>query len=110
MASGWTLYESEERWYHYDFTDAALSDGKLTIEIPVEDGDTVMLTAASPDGVTYRGDYRYREGSQSNGEIRLDRFSGPAGDVLVGTWQEAGSTNGVCVIKVNNPGRANHIG
>ena len=46
MRSGWSLYQYEGQWYKHDFAEAILSDNKLAIDIPVEEGDTVTVTAA----------------------------------------------------------------
>ena len=89
MRSGWSLYKYEGQWYKQKFVEAILSDNKLAIDIAAEEGDTVTVTAVSTDGVTYKGDYRYREGSYSNGEVSLERYRGPSGDILAGEWQDA---------------------
>ncbi|MBI4401188.1 MAG: hypothetical protein HY581_06115 [Nitrospirae bacterium] len=101
MRSGWSLYHYEQQWYRHELADAQLSDSRLTFDINVEDGDVVTVTAISTDGMTYKGDYRYREGSYSNGEVCLERYKGPAGDVLVGEWREAGGPTGDWIIKLN---------
>lgn len=101
VRTGWSLYEYEGEWYKHQFVEAILSDNKLAIDIPVEEGDTVAVTAVSTDGVTYEGDYRYREGSYSNGEVSLERYRGPSGDLLSGEWREAGGPKGDWIIKVN---------
>lgn len=99
--SGWSLYEYEGQWYKHEFAEAMLSDKKLTIDIAVDEGDTVTVTAVSTDGITYKGDYRYREGSYSNGEVSLERYRGPSGDILAGEWQEAGGPKGTWIIRMN---------
>jgi len=104
MGNGWSLYHYEGQWHRHEFHEASLSDSKLVIEIAIEDGETVTVTASSRDGVRYQGDYRYREGSYSNGEVLFERFKGPAGDVLVGEWREAGGPKGDWIIKVLPPG------
>lgn len=101
MRNGWSLYHYEGQWHRHEFQEADLSDTKLTLEITIEDGDTVTVTASSRDGVRYQGDYRYREGSYSNGEVLFERFKGPAGDVLVGEWREAGGPKGDWIIKLH---------
>src|SRR2546423_8415464 len=75
MRKGCSLYQYEGQWREEAFSDAALSDRSLVIELE-RDGDCVTLTTASTDGVRYRGDYRYREGSNSNGEVYFDRYQG----------------------------------
>mgnify|MGYP001579194464 CR=1 FL=1 len=101
MRSGWSLYKYEGQWFKHECPEAILSENKLAIDIAVEEGETVTVTAVSTDGVRYKGDYRYREGSYSNGEVSLERFKGPTGDVLVGEWREAGGPRGDWIIKVN---------
>ena len=101
MRSGWSLYKYEGQWYKQEFVEAVLSDNKLAIDIAVKEGDTVTVTAVSTDGVTYQGDYRYREGSYSNGEVSLERYQGPSGDILAGEWREAGGPKGDWIIKMN---------
>jgi len=94
MPSGWTLYQYEGRWFEKEFDEAELSDNRLVVDIEADEGDTVTVTAVSKDGATYKGDYRYREGSASNGEVWFERYRGPAGDVFVGEWREAGGPTG----------------
>jgi hypothetical protein len=101
MRSGWSLYKYEGQWYKQEFIEAILSDNKLAIDIAAKEGDTVTVTAVSTDGVRYKGDYRYREGSYSNGEVSLERYRGPSGDILAGEWQEAGGPKGDWIIKVS---------
>jgi hypothetical protein len=50
----------------------------------------------------YTGDYRYREGSNSNGDVQLERYKGPTGDVFVGEWSESSTVRGEWIIKVNS--------
>ncbi len=102
MRKGWSLYQYEGHWHRHEFQGSSLSDTKLAIEIAIEDGETVTVTASSGDGVRYRGDYRYREGSYSNGEVFFERYKGPAGDLLVGEWREAGGPKGDWIIKIHS--------
>lgn len=99
MRKGWSLFQYEGQWREEAFSEAALSDQSLVIELE-RDGDTVTLTTASTDGVRYRGDYRYREGSNSNGEVWLERYQGPNGAVFVGEWKESDKARGKWIIKI----------
>jgi hypothetical protein len=101
MRSGWSLYKYEGQWHKHDFTEAILDANKLAIDIAVEEGDTVTVTAVSTDGVKYKGDYRYREGSYSNGEVWFERYRGTLGDILAGEWREAGGPKGDWIIKLD---------
>lgn len=104
MGRGWSLYKHQDQWHEESCSDVTVTDAKLSLEIEDRDeGDTVTVTAVSADGIRYRGDYRYREGSQSNGEVRLERYTGSTGDVFVGTWMEAGGPGGDFIIKVDRP-------
>src|SRR5437867_7923965 len=99
MRKGWSLYQCEGQWREEVFSEVALSDQSLVIELERDD-DTVTVTTASTDGVRYRGDFRYREGSNSNGEVYFDRYQGPKGDVFVGEWKESDKSQGEWIIKV----------
>jgi len=99
MLIGWSLYKYDGQWHEESFSEASLSDASLVIELH-RDGDTVTLTAASKDGVRYSGDYRYREGSNSNGEVYFDRYQGPKGDAFVGEWKESEKVRGEWIIKL----------
>lgn len=101
MPGGWTLYHYEGKWYEKEFVEVEVSHTRLVVEIEAEEEDIVTITATSKDGVTYRGDYRYREGSSSNGEVLFERFRSSAGDVLIGEWHEGGGPTGKWIIKVN---------
>ena len=101
MLKGNSLYKYEGQWHEETFSEAAVSDRSLVIELE-RDGDSVTLTTASTDGVRYRGDYRYREGSNSNGEAYFDRYQGPKGDVFVGEWKESDKSRGEWIIKVTH--------
>ncbi len=103
MLKGWTLYKHEGRWIEQECADAALSDSKFTVDIEAEEGDTITITARSQDGIRYRGDYRYREGSFSNGEVNLVRYQSPLGDALIGTRQEAGGTATPWILTLTTP-------
>jgi hypothetical protein len=97
---GWSLYHYDGRWFEHEFAEVDVSDRKLTFDLDVEEGDTVTVTAVSTDGGRYRGDYRYREGSDSNGEVAFDRYRGPAGEVFIGEWHEAGGPRGRWIIRI----------
>ena len=97
---GWSLYKYEEQWFEHELVEGELSDRKLTFDLDVEEGDRVMVTAVSADGSRYQGDYRYREGSYSNGEVAFDRYRGPGGEVFVGEWHEAGGPRGQWIIRI----------
>lgn len=99
MRKGWSLYKYEDQWHQETFSEAVLSEKSLVIELE-RDGDTVTLTTVSNDGVRYKGDYRYREGSNSNGEVSFDRYQGPKGDVFVGEWKESDKARGEWIIKI----------
>ena len=70
------------------------------VSLDVEEGDRVTVTAVSADGNCYEGDYRYREGSSSNGEVAFDRYRGPGGEVFLGEWHEAGGPRGQWIIRI----------
>jgi hypothetical protein len=104
MEKGWSLYKHQDQWHEEICSAATVTDAKLSLEIEdQEEGDTVTVTAVSTDGVRYQGDYRYREGSQSNGEVRLERYTGRSGEVFVGTWLEAGGSGGAFIVKLDRP-------
>lgn len=104
MGHGWSLHKHQNQWHEESCSAAMISDKKLSLDIEDQsEGDIVTVTAASTDGVRYRGDYRYREGSQSNGEVFLERYRGPAGDVFIGTWREAGGPEGEWIVKIDRP-------
>jgi len=92
-----SLYKYDGRWHEEAFSEAVLSETSLVIELN-RDGDTVTLTTASKDGIRYTGDYRYREGSNSNGDVWLDRYKGPRGNVFVGEWKESDKSRGEWII------------
>jgi len=100
MPNGWSLFKYDGNWQEEKFSEGLISDTKLVIDLE-RDGDTVTLTAVSTDGVRYKGDYCYREGSNSNGDVQLERFKGPTGDVFVGEWRESDKVRGEWIIKVN---------
>lgn len=50
MREGWSLYKYEGQWHEETFSEAALSDKSLVIELE-RDSDTVTLKSASKDGV-----------------------------------------------------------
>lgn len=96
--NGRSLYRYEGQWFEHDLAEVESSDHALTFALDVEDGDCVNVTAKSADGHRYRGEYRYREGSNSNGEVQFDRHRGLRGEVFVGEWLEAGGPRGPWVI------------
>lgn len=104
MDSRWSLRQYESGWREERCAEASLSDTKLAIEILDGEGDTITVTAASPDGVRYTGDYHYREGSYSDGEVLFERYKAPCGDVLVGEWWEVGRTRYAWIIRVGASG------
>lgn len=99
QATGWSLCRFEGVWHHDAVSQASIADDRIVIELEQE-GDTVTVTAQSMDGIRYAGDYRYREGSYSNGEVCLERFTGPAGHVFVGERREIGQKAEPWVIKI----------
>ena len=104
MRNEWSLYKDQDQWHEENCSEVTVSDTKLSLDIEDQnEGDIVTVTAASTDGIRYRGDYRYREGSQSNGEVFLERYKGPAGDVFIGRWREAGGPEGEWIVKVDRP-------
>ncbi|WP_447975117.1 hypothetical protein [Nitrospira sp. Kam-Ns4a] len=103
MRRGWTLYKYEHRWHELTFTGASLSDRDLTVELETGE-DRVTVTACSQDGLRYEGDYRYRDGSYSNGDVTFERFRSPAGDVLVGEWRESSAVRGEWILKLDPDG------
>ncbi len=101
MASGWSLSQYGGTWREDTCSQASITDSKLVIEIEVkEDADTITVTASSTDGVRYTGDYRYREGSDSNGLAYFERYQGPTGQVLIGERREVGRQPTRWIIKV----------
>jgi|GEM_PF-1111013 len=102
MLTGWSLYKYDGQWHEESFSGASLSDTSLVIELD-RDGDTVTLTTASKDGVRYTGDYRYRQGSNSNGDVWLERYQGPEGSVFIGEWKESDKSRGEWIIKLTQP-------
>src|SRR2546430_17483843 len=94
MRSGWSLYKYEGQWYKQKFVEAILSDNKLAIDIAAEEGDTVTVTAVSTDGVTYKGDYRYREGSTRTAKCRLSDIGGPQATSWPGNGRRPGDRKG----------------
>jgi hypothetical protein len=100
QSSGWSLCRFEGAWHHDAVSQASIADDRIVIELEQE-GDTVTVTAKSTDGIRYAGDYRYREGSYSNGEVFFERFTGPAGHVFVGERREIGQRAELWVIKMD---------
>lgn len=100
MSSSWSLHKYEGQWREEPLTQASLTDAKLELEIE-RDGDTVSVTARSHDAVGYAGDYRYREGSNSNGEVRFTRYVSSNGAVLVGEWKESEAVSGPWIVILN---------
>ena len=100
MGGGLSLYELNGQWHEAKVTEASLSDTNLTFEVDAPEGDTVTVTATSTDGVQYQGDYCYREGSNSNGEVVFERHKGESSSVMVGQWREAGGPTGRWILKV----------
>lgn len=101
MGTGRSLYKSGDQWHEAIVTDVTLSDTMLTLDSEAAEGDRVSVTLGSKDATTYRGDYRYREGSNSNGEAYFERYRGPIGGLLVGEWHEAGGPKGDWIIKID---------
>lgn len=99
MRKGWSLYQYEGQWHEETFSEMVLSDTSLVIELD-RDGDTVTVNTVSKDGVSYTGDYRYREGSNSNGDVWLERYQGPKGSVFIGEWKESDKSRGEWIIKI----------
>jgi hypothetical protein len=99
MPQGWSVCRFEGAWHQDAVSQAAIADDRLVLEIERED-DTITVTATSADGCRYAGDYRYRQGSESNGEACFERFRGAGGDVLVGERREIGRPVELWIIKV----------
>ncbi len=97
MPTGWSLYKYEGRWLEEECAKVECADTGLAFEIE-RDGDIVTVSTQSPDGTTYQGDYRYREGSNSNGEVLLARYKGTTGDVFIGEWKESNNVRGPWLI------------
>jgi len=101
MATGWSLSQYGGTWHEDACVQVSITDSKLVIDIEVkEDADTITVTASSTDGVRYTGDYRYREGSDSNGLVYFERYQGPTGQVLIGERREVGRQPTRWIIKV----------
>ena len=100
MGGRLSLYELAQEWHEAKVTEASVTDRNLTVEVEAPEGDTVTVTATSTDGVRYKGDYRYREGSNSNGEVVFERHKGESSSVMVGEWREAGGPTGQWIIKI----------
>lgn len=98
IVGGRSLHRYEGRWHEHDLEDTVGTDQSLTFSLDVEDGDRITVAATSIDGHRYLGEYRYREGGCSNGEVLFDRYRGPAGEVFVGEWLEAGGAHGPWVV------------
>ena len=101
---GRSLYRFEGQWFEHELAEIESSDRTLTFALDVEDGDQVQVTATSADGHRYGGEYRYREGSNSNGEVFFNRHRGLAGEVFVGEWMEAGGPSGPWLIVFEGEG------
>ena len=101
---GRSLYRYEGQWSEHELTEIESSDHVLAFTLDVEEGDSVTVTAKAGDGQRYRGEYRYREGSNSNGEVHFNRHRGPTGDVYVGEWLEAGGPRGPWVVILERDG------
>ena len=97
VSPGWSLQKYEGAWLEEQPSAAAFTDSVLEVELE-RDGDTVSLTARSSDRVAYHGDYRYREGSNSNGEASFVRYDGPAGAAFVGEWKESDAASGPWIL------------
>ncbi len=97
MSSDWSLYKYEGQWQEEPLTQASVTDAKVELELE-RDGDTVSVAARSQDAVAYAGDYRYREGSNSNGEVRFTRYRSGSGVVLVGEWKESEAVSGPWIV------------
>ena len=101
MACGWSLCTYDGKWHEDTCVQASLTDSKLVIDIEVKhDADVITVTASSTDGVRYTGDYRYREGSDSNGLAYFERYQGPSGQILIGERREVGRQPTRWIIKV----------
>ncbi len=100
MGGRLSLHELTQQWHEAKVTEARVSDTNLTVEVEASEGDIVTVTATSTDGVRYKGEYRYREGSNSNGEVLFERHKGESSSVLVGEWREAGGPTGLCILKI----------
>ena len=101
MACGWSLCNYDGKWQEDTCIQASLTDSKLVIDIEVtHDADVITVTASSTDGVRYTGDYRYREGSDSNGLAYFERYQGPTGQILIGERCEVGRQPTRWIIKV----------
>lgn len=102
MGNGWSLHKYHDQWYEEPCLAGTVNDAKLSINIEDQsEGDVVTVSASSMDGIHYQGDYRYREGSQSNGEVFVERYRGQAGDVFIGIRREAGGPEGTWIVKVD---------
>ena len=97
MPKGWSLYKYEGTWLEEECAEVECSDAGLAFEIE-RDGDIVSVSTESRDGTTYQGDYRYREVSNSNGEVVLARYKGTTGDVFIGEWKESDTVRGSWII------------
>jgi hypothetical protein len=101
MACGWSLSQHGGTWHEDACAQVSITDSKLVIDIEVkEDADTITVTASSTDGVRYAGDYRYREGSDSNGLAYFERYQGLTGQVLIGERREVGRQPTRWIIKM----------
>ncbi len=100
MRAGLSLHKSNDHWHEAEVTEASVSDTHLTVDVEAPEGDTVTVTATSTDGVRYKGDYRYREGSNSNWEVVFERHKGQSSEVMVGEWRQAGGPAGPWIIKI----------
>ena len=85
---GKSHYRFEDGWYEEEFTNAIVSDTKISIDIPQEgQTDTVLVTARSTDnGNTYIGTYQYLRQTEEDGQVEFRRYRGKSGDVFKGHW------------------------
>ena len=103
MSPGWSVQKYEEQWHEEQLSTVSITESLAEVELE-RDGDVVSLTLRSEDGLSYRGDYRYREGSNSNGEARFVRYTNVAGTVFVGQWKESDAASGPWILVLTPQG------
>ena len=104
---GKSHYRFEDSWYEEEFTNAIISDTRISIDILTEeDGekDTVIVTAVSTDnGHTYSGSYKYQRDRTNVGQVEFIRYRGRSGDIFKGQWVAADGSRDLWFIEVDPP-------
>lgn len=85
--TGISTYQYHKRPFKAEFSDAVITDTKLSVEVP-DSGDVMIMTATSTDnGRTYVGRYEYRGRTYNSGNIEFTRErKRNGGDTFKGQW------------------------